>query len=214
METNITKRRLRILPVAAVAIFLLLAAGVSAAVYLNIFEYKFKSVDTTIIVEYELEISEDEKTGWVGEVAGGGNTLRITYSQLDITNPDDITWEEEMILIEGAGGSRKFLTNAGFQMQFYSDAVHRSFWSAKLIDPETSAVYKDYSQDAIEVVDVVFEVENDSIINIYTSFYELNVEDNINQPFSEMQKTFHIPYKRNIAGSIKALRAFPPHIRL
>ena len=211
MKTNITKMRFRALPVAVIMICLLFAVGVSAAVYSYIYEYNFKSVDTTIAIEYELEINKDEKIGWVGEVAGDGNSLHITYSQLELTNPDDSTWEEEMIIIEGAGGTRKFLTNAGFSMQFFSNGVLRSFWSAKLIDSDASAVYKDYSQDTIEIVDVAFEVENDRIINIYTSFYELDVEDKLNQPFSEMQKTFYIPYKRNIEGSINATVTFPPH---
>ena len=217
IKKEAVKRFVKLSPavIAACLILFVGVVGVSATVA---YQYFFKSIDIPFACEFDVSIQKSEKVGWIGEVAGKGNMLHITYSQLDIMNDDGHMSGEEMILIDGEGGSRRFLSAAATTPAVYNrkgllgwqegDEPERVFWSAKLIDFDSSSFGKDYDQDTIEVAYLFFDVKNDEIINVYTRFSELDARDRP-KPFAEMKETFHMPYRINQAQTINFTGTFP-----
>ena len=201
------KRIVKLSP-AAVAACLIIFIGVVGVSAATLYQYFFKSIDIPFACEFDVYICEGEKVGWIGEVAGKGDTIHITYSQLDITSENENgewQWGEEMVLIDGEGGTRRFLSTASRTPTMdkrggnvvLQGGPERVFWSAKLIDPEGLYVAKDYSKDIIEVAYLFFDVRNDEIINIYTRFSELDASDRP-KPFVDLKETFLLPYRCNI----------------
>ena len=200
------KKMLLLSPVTTVVLCLIFAVAVGAA-GTAVYNYFFKSIEIPFALEYDITIGEDEKIGWVGEVAGDGDTLHITFSQLDITNPDDTVWGEDMVLIDGAGGKRRFLANSWYRQ---GNGFRQQFWSGKQIDSDSLSVVKDYTGDILEVVylEVVFddfETADKKVISIYTSFSEIDMSENKEGAIYAMPESFIMSDKPNIEGTINVV---------
>ena len=117
MKNKTVKRVIKFSPIAlaACSILLISAVGVSAAAIIS---WKVKSIDVPFAIKYTVELAEDEKKGWLGELAGSGNYVEVSIAATSYDIDKDVDGyrdrlNEDIISIEGQGGKKIFGSGGG-----------------------------------------------------------------------------------------------------
>ena len=110
MQRKIIRNIVRFSPI-TVATCLILVASVSATINRTI--WSINNVDIPFAAKYIIELSTEEKTGWIGELAGRDNYIEIsiTGASFDLDQDDKshlIRESQDVITIEGKGGKKRF----------------------------------------------------------------------------------------------------------
>jgi len=130
--------------------------------------YEFDKIIVKFSFEYSVTIGDDEKSGWIGDIAGDSGSLDIMFSRAELynknyTHPNGV----DIIFIKGKYGERIFLAN-GCRVTD-NQTVKLQLWSGITLDGLD--VVKDYSEP-LEIAYLEFYFSSDKIVSgVCTSFF-------------------------------------------
>ena len=130
--------------------------------------YEFDKIIVKFSFEYSVLIGDDEKSGWIGDIAGDSGALDIMFSRAELynknnTHPNGV----DIIYIKGKYGERIFLANGcGITDK---QTIQFQLWSGITLDGLD--VVKDYSE-ALEIAYLEFYFSPDRVVSgVCTSFF-------------------------------------------
>jgi len=153
------------------AIFLaviILSTSLPTVICAEVTRYEFDKIIVKFCFEYHVSISDDEKSGWIGDIAGDSDSLYIMFSEAELynqnyTHPNGVY----IILIKGKYGERTFLAN-GSQVTD-NQSVRIQLWSGITMDGLD--VVKDYSEP-LEIAYIEFYFSPDRVVSaVFNSFF-------------------------------------------
>jgi hypothetical protein len=112
LKKETTRKFVKFSPV-VVAACMILVIGVAGVAAAEIIKWNVKSIDVPFAAKYTVELSASEKKGWLGELAGSGNSVEVSiagtsYDVDENMNGYFFRQNQDVIIIEGQGGKKMF----------------------------------------------------------------------------------------------------------
>ena len=141
--------------------------------------YEFDRIIVIFSFEYSISVNENEKSGWIKEIAGDSDSLHIMFTQAELYNHErEYPTGVDIIRIKGKNGERTFLGNGGSVTD--APTVRIQLWSGITMDGLD--VVKDYSAP-LEAAHLEFYFSSDRVVSgVGTSFFIEDIDpDNVDE---------------------------------